>query len=85
MKDQLQKVLEKIIIPHYVEVEDVYVSPIGMTDDYLQVKYFINQKMSNGKVHDIFTETTTLWKMLSPDEKSDLFITFDNLSDGPDV
>jgi hypothetical protein len=41
--------------------------------------------MSNGKVHDIFTETTTLWKMLSPDEKSDLFITFDNLSDGPDV
>jgi hypothetical protein len=36
---------------------------------------------------DIIDQTTSLFKMISPDnvESNDLFVDFDNLNDGPDV
>jgi hypothetical protein len=78
MELQLQKVLEKIIVPHYVEIEDVLVNSFGLTGDYIKVTYFVNQRVKGGTAVKIQEETVNLYKMVAPDGPGDIFVYFDD-------
>jgi len=87
-QERFAAVLEKIIVPHFVELEDVIVQRLGLTaGEYYRVTYFTNQDLNRKDMVDIIDQTTSLFKMISPDdvESNDLFVDFDNLNDGPDV
>ena len=87
-QERFTAVLEKIIVPHFVELEDVIVQRLGLTaGEYYRVTYFTNQDLNRKDMVDIIEQTTSLFRMISPDnvESNDLFVDFDNLNDGPDV
>ena len=87
-QERFTAVLEKIIVPHFVELEDVIVQKLGLTaGEYYRVTYFTNQDLNRKDMVDIIDQTTSLFRMISPDnvESNDLFVDFDNLNDGPDV
>ena len=87
-QERFAAVLEKIIVPHFVELEDVVVQKLGLTaGEYYRVTYFTNQDLNRKDMVDIIDQTTSLFRMISPDnvESNDLFVDFDNLNDGPDV
>ena len=87
-QERFTAVLEKIIVPHFVELEDVIVQRLGLTaGEYYRVTYFTNQDLNRKDMVDIIDQTTSLFRMISPDnvESNDLFVDFDNLNDGPDV
>jgi hypothetical protein len=87
-QERFTAVLEKIIVPHFVELEDVIVQKLGLTaGEYYRVTYFTNQDLNRKDMVDIIEQTTSLFRMISPDnvESNDLFVDFDNLNDGPDV
>ena len=87
-QERFTAVLEKIIVPHFVELEDVIVQKLGLTaGEYYRVTYFTNQDLNRKDMVDIIDQTTSLFRMISPDnvESNDLFVDFDNLDDGPDV
>jgi hypothetical protein len=86
-QERFTVVLEKIIVPHFVELEDVIVQKLGHTGEYYKITYFTNQSLNRKDVVDIIDQTTSLFRMISPDdvESNDLFVDFDNLNNGPDV
>ena len=87
-QERFTAVLEKIIVPHFVGLEDVIVQKLGLTaGEYYRVTYFTNQDLNRKDMVDIIDQTTSLFRMISPDnvESNDLFVDFDNLDDGPDV
>lgn len=87
IQERLHNILKKIIVPHYVEIEDVLVTRMNKKGDYFKVTYFTNQRIGSLKTSDIWDETESLFQMTYGNDRanSGVAIVFDNLKDGPDV
>ena len=87
MVEQFQKVLETIIIPQFPEVSIVRVNQMGFGDFY-NVRYYLNKQWDGpARPVDLMNETVALFKMMSPDKNSDIFIDMrhiDELEDNED-
>lgn len=75
MEENLQKILEKIIIPAFDRVDSVAVSRMGL-DEFFLVKYYIVPPLDSKIAYDIMDETTQLFKMLGGGKNSDIMIDF---------
>lgn len=81
MKEQLERVIRKIILPHYpqitgFEVESIYGSHGSSITTYY-IRYFYNfEDNLMGDGDKLRKDTITLFKMLSPDGKSTIYVIY---------
>lgn len=81
MVSQFKKVLEKTILPQFPEVSYVDVSQFGFGDFY-RVRYYLNRKWDdNVRPVALMNETVSLFKWMSPDKNSDIFVEMKDLED----
>jgi hypothetical protein len=81
MVSQLQKVIENIMVPMFPEIESVEVEQLGLGGFY-RITYFMRGKLKSHQDYiKIMEETTTLYKMLSPEEKGDIIVDFKKVDD----
>jgi hypothetical protein len=81
MVSQLQKVLEKIILPQFPEIGYVEVEELGLGGFY-RVHYMMTREMDFRKDYvKLMEETVTLYKMLSPEERGDIIVDFKLIDD----
>lgn len=66
MIKQLEKVIEKIIMPKYSKL-GIADFEIKLNDFYYSVYYYRNDKISNRTAEEITSDTWTIWNMLSPE------------------
>lgn len=82
MENQLQKALEKIIVPQYSEMDHVEVEQLGSSKGFYRITYFLNTKMPLRQDYvQIMQESTTIWKMLSPEVIGDIIVDFKMVED----
>lgn len=81
MSPQFKKVLEKIIFPQFPEVAYVEVDRIGF-GDYYKVHYVLKDKWKEPyRPIELQDETVNLFKMMSPDRFSDIYISMSPIND----
>ncbi len=66
MRENFQKVLEKILLPHFPLIKRVMVIELG---PLLHVYYTIKRPPTNTEGYEISKETETLFNMLDADKK----------------
>jgi len=72
---QLKKALEQIMIPRYKQIEYVSVNPIGMSENWYKIIYYIKGKLENREAIEIMEETTNIYKMMG-EEGGDIIVSF---------
>ena len=70
-----------IVVPKYTEIDDVFVTKIGLIGDFVKVIYLTKNRIKMSVAREIEEETISLYKLLSPDELDDLFIQFESVDD----
>lgn len=80
MRENLQKVLRKIVLPINDRLVDVMVSQMGMGEIYV-ITYIINDRIDYGDAYEIESETRSLFNMLSPNKHEDFFVQYKMVDD----
>lgn len=80
MRENLQKVLRKIVLPINGRLVDVMVSQMGMGEIYV-ITYIINDRIDYGAAYEIESETRSLFNMLSPNKHEDFIVQYKMVDD----
>ena len=72
---QLEKALEQIMIPRYKQIEHVSVNPIGMSENWYKIIYYIKGKLEHQEAIEIIEETTNIYKMMG-ERGGDIIVSF---------
>ena len=77
MVKQLQKVLEKIIVPNYEGIMYVEVTHLGTHQNWYRVIYYIVPPLTSEFAMEIMEETVTIYRMIG-DTGGDIFVEFED-------
>lgn len=80
MRENLQKVLRKIVLPINDRLVDVMVSQMGMGEIYV-ITYIINDRIDFSDAYKIESETRSLFNMLSPNKHEDFIVQYKMVDD----
>ena len=76
MQDRFKKVIEKIIVPHFNNIEYVDVrefhKPLTLRKTVYQVEYGVNSEFDMKDYPKLVNETISLFKMLGPSDNEAL-------------
>jgi hypothetical protein len=73
MRENFQKVLEKILLPHFPVIKRVLVVELG---PLLHVYYTLKRYPTNTEGYEISKETQTLFEMLGADKEMSFTLAF---------
>lgn len=65
MIDKIIKIIEKIILPKYPEIDDVKVDIKYIDGDLYVVEYSLKEELSNVRAIDLIGDTRSLLRMMS--------------------
>lgn len=72
MKEQLEKVITKLILPQYREIVEFHVQMSNTFEETVDIIYWFNYEMPYDRRRDLLKNTRTLFNMLSPDKNIDI-------------
>ena len=80
MREKLERVLNRVIVPMYDRLEHCKVTTMGMGEIYV-ITYYINDRIDFQLSQEIASETDSLFKMLNPSKHEDFIIRHKKIED----
>lgn len=73
MKEVFEKLLRKVVVPQFQELEDVFVDKVGF---YYRVQYYQSSTLISDEKRNIYNQTESIFNLLGVDDMDGWFVTY---------